>query len=345
MTKVSVIIPHYNGEEILKDCLESLSKTTRITLEVILVDNGSSDNSMNMVREQFSDVKILQQEENLGFAGGCNVGIEAATSDYVLILNNDTTHEDNWIEYLLETLESDDNISAVQPKLISYQNPENYDYSGANGGEMDIFGFPFARGRFFHHIEKDENQYDNLDKEIVWASGTAFLARRDLLLEAGMFDSTFFAHMEEIDLDWRLRLMGYKVVIEPRAKIFHRSGFTLGAESPFKKYLNHRNSLYMLLANYSCSTLLYILPVRILLDWMAALESLLKFDFGRVTAVFKAHFWCIFHPGMIAAKRKKVKQLRKKSDAEIMEKFYKGSVALASFLMNKNKYSDLYNVK
>jgi GT2 family glycosyltransferase len=342
--KVSVIIPHYNGEEILKDCLASLYQSTRIPLEVILVDNGSSDNSVQMVRENFPEVKIFQQEKNLGFAGGCNAGIEKATANYVLILNNDTTHRENWIEYLLETLQSDAQIAAVQPKLISWQNREYYDYSGANGGEMDIFGFPFARGRFFHHIEKDEKQYDQLDREIVWASGTAFLARRDALIEAGMFDNTFFAHMEEIDLDWRLRLMGYKIMVEPRAEIYHRSGFTLGAESPFKKYLNHRNSLFMLMANYKISTLLYVLPVRILLDYMAALESLLARDFGRFTAIFKAHFWCLSHLKPIAKKRQKVKKLRKLSDRTIQKNFYKGAIALTSFLLKKTKYSDLKNV-
>ncbi|MFP4547010.1 MAG: glycosyltransferase family 2 protein [Fidelibacterota bacterium] len=340
-TDVSVIIPHYNGEAILKDCLRSLYQSTRVALEVILVDNGSSDNSVKMVRQEFPEVNIYQQSENLGFAGGCNAGIQKATSRYVLILNNDTTHKENWIEYLLETLIMDKTIAAVQPKLISYQNREYFDYSGANGGEMDIFGFPFARGRFFQHIEKDNHQYDNKNREIVWASGTAFLARRDVITEAGLFDDTFFAHMEEIDLDWRLRLMGYKIAVNSKAEVYHRSGFTLGAESPFKKYLNHRNSLYMLLANYKCLTLLYILPARILLDYLAVLDAVRRFDMGRLTAVFKAHFWCLFHPGKIIKKRQKVKRLRQRTDKQIMAKFYSGSIALASFLFGKNKYSDL----
>lgn len=308
------------------------------------MDNGSSDNSVQMVQENFPDVKICQQEKNLGFAGGCNAGIMQATAKYVLILNNDTTHQANWIEYLLETLRSDAKIAAVQPKLMSWQNRAYFDYSGANGGEMDIFGFPFARGRFFHHIEKDEKQYDHLDKEIVWASGTAFLAKRELLIKAGMFDDTFFAHMEEIDLDWRLRLMGYKIMVDPRAEIYHRSGYTLGAESPFKKYLNHRNSLYMLIANYQLSSLLYILPLRIILDYIAALEALVTLDFGRFAAVFKAHFWCLFHLKLIADKRRQVKKLRKMSDSEIRKKFYKGAIALTSFLFKKTKYSELKNV-
>ena len=342
--QVSVIIPHYNGEEILKDCLQSLYKTTQVAMEVILVDNGSSDNSISIIKSEFPDVIILQQEKNLGFAGGCNVGILASTSEFVLILNNDTTHENYWIEYLLETIKTNEKIAVVQPKLRSYQRPEYFDYSGANGGEMDVFGFPFARGRIFQNTEKDFCQYDHMDREVVWASGTAFLGRREILVKAGMFDENFFAHMEEIDLDWRLRLLGYKIAVNPKSVIYHRSGFTLGAESPFKKYLNHRNSLFMVLANYTILNLLYILPIRILLDWIAVLQSILSRDKGRTWPIIKAHFWCLAHLSLIIKKRRHVKQLRQISDSAIMKKYYKGSIAITSFLLKKTKYSDLYSV-
>ncbi len=333
--QISVIIPHYNGESILKDCLESLYKTTQLPIEIIVVDNGSSDNSVKMITDNFPKVTILKQKKNLGFAGGCNAGIKHAVTPFVLILNNDTVHTDNWIDHLLEKILSDDKICAVQPKLLSFQNQEYFDYSGACGGEMDIFGFPFARGRIFENIEKDENQYDDHSDEIVWASGTAFMARRELLVEAGMFDESFFAHMEEIDLDWRFRLMGYKIVVEPKSVIFHRSGWTLGAESPFKKYLNHRNSLIMFLANYSIPVLLYLLPLRILLDYMALGMSLMKFDFGRINAIFKAHFYILFHVKLIITKRKTAKKLRVINDSNIMKKYYKGSIAISSFVFRK----------
>ncbi len=340
LKKISIIIPHFNGEEILVDCLNSIYKTCSLDLDIILVDNGSTDNSVALVEQQFPSVIILKQEENLGFAGGCNAGVKHASTPYVLILNNDTVHDPGWIDYLLEQIESDDNISAVQPKLRSFQNREKFDYSGAAGGEIDIFGFPFARGRIFDKIENDLGQYDSHSNQIFWASGTAFLARRDVMLRAGLFDEDFFAHMEEIDLDWRMQLMGYKIVVEPKAIIYHRSGYTLGAESSFKKYLNHRNALFMFLSNYRTLLTCYLFPMRIALDLMAMIFSLIKLDFGRFVAIIKAHFNILLHPKKIIRKRKLVKSLRKVGDEKIMLKMYKGSIAISALLFGKRDFFD-----
>jgi hypothetical protein len=339
LPEITVVIPHYNGVEILRDCLRSLYDSTALPLEVILVDNASSDGSVRMIRAEFPEVHVLSQIRNLGFAGGCNAGIRAAQTPYVLILNNDTIHQAGWLELLLEKIKSQSNIAAVQPKILSWQNRAQYDYSGAAGGEMDIFGFPFARGRIFENIETDNGQYDNQPDRIFWASGTALLARREFLLKAGLFDETFFAHMEEIDLQWRLQLMGHVIAVEPRAVIWHRSGFTLGAEAPLKKYLNHRNSLLMFLTNYKPLLTAYLLPIRILLDWMALAFSLLKFDFGRAGAILKAHGWILVHPRIISRRRRLVKELRRVPDTEIMQRLYRGSVALGFYLFRKN-YSD-----
>lgn len=336
--EISVVIPHYNGVEILRDCLRSLYGSTTLPLEVILVDNASSDDSAEMVRAEFPAVRILSQSHNLGFAGGCNAGIRAALTPFVLVLNNDTIHRPGWLEQLLEKLKMQPELAAVQPKILSWQNRTQFDYSGAAGGEMDIFGFPFARGRIFENIETDSGQYDDLPDRIFWASGTAFLARRDLLLGAGLFDETFFAHMEEIDLQWRLQLMGYAIAVEPRAVIWHRSGFTLGAEAPLKKYLNHRNSLLMFLTNYKPLLTAYLLPIRILLDWLALAFSLLKFDAGRAGAILKAHGWMLVHPQIINRRRRLVKVLRRVPDTEIMQRLYRGSVALGYYLFRKNYF-------
>jgi len=339
--EIAVIIPHYNGVEILRDCLNSLFSSTGLPLEVILVDNASTDESVKMVRTEFPTVRILAQSHNLGFAGGCNAGIRATEAPFVLILNNDTVHQTGWLELLLEKIQSHPELVAVQPKILSWQNRGQFDYSGAAGGEMDIFGFPFARGRIFETIEIDGGQYDRLSNRIFWASGTAFLARRELLTAAGLFDEIFFAHMEEIDLQWRLQLMGYAIGVEPRAVIWHRSGSTLGAEAPLKKYLNHRNSLLMFLANYKPLVTAYLLPIRILLDWMALAFSLLKLDFGRAVAILKAHGWIIIHPAVTFRRRRQVKALRCVADSEIMGKLYRGSVALSYYLLNKKSYFDL----
>jgi len=338
--EIAVIIPHYNGVEILRDCLRSLYDSTQLPLEVILVDNASTDDSAKMVRAEFPTVRILPQFHNLGFAGGCNAGIRVTQAPFVLILNNDTIHQPGWLELLLDKLHSDPEVAVVQPKILSWQKRDQFDYSGAAGGEMDIFGFPFARGRIFENIEIDNGQYDDLPARIFWASGTAFLARRELLLNAGLFDETFFAHMEEIDLQWRLQLIGYKITVEPRAVIWHRSGFTLGAEAPLKKYLNHRNSLLMFLTNYKPLLTAYLLPMRILLDWMALVFSLVKLDFGRAGAILKAHGWILVHPGIIHVRRRQVKALRRVPDSQIIERLYRGSIALGFYLLRKRRSGD-----
>ena len=339
-SEVAVIIPHYNGESILEDCLASLQENTIIPVKVILIDNGSTDNSIAMVESKFPEVEIHCMQKNLGFAGGCNAGIKKANTPYVLVLNNDTVHKQGWVKYLLQRLKSSPKIAAVQPKLLSYQYEGKFDYSGAAGGEMDIFGFPFARGRLFEDIEKDTHQYED-DCNIFWASGTAFLARREVLLDAGLFDEDFFAHMEEIDLDWRLHLLNYRIVVEPKAVIWHRSGYTLGANTFLKKYLNHRNSLYMVASNYKLFTTLYLLSIRLVLDWLSVISSIFKGDIQRSGAIIKAHFWLLFHPHKILKKRRRVKVLRKIGDFQLMEKLYKGSVALMYYLFNKKSYQDL----
>ncbi len=338
---VSVIIPHYNGEQILVDCLRSLYRSTAVALEVLLVDNASTDNSVAIVKEQFPGVRIISLQENHGFAGGCNVGIRAASADYVLILNNDTIHAEQWLEKLLDRIKSAPDIAVVQPKLLSYQKQGFFDYSGAAGGEMDVFGFPFARGRIFEFIERDQHQYDEHPPAIFWASGTAFLARKKRLMQAGLFDEHFFAHMEEIDLQWRLHLLGYQIQVVPEAVVWHRSGYTLGAEAPFKKYLNHRNSLLMFLSNYRLLTTCYLLFIRLALDYMALFFSLLRRDGGRAGAILKAHGYILTHPLFIIKKRLKVKKLRVIRDRELMQKLYKGAIPISAFLLGKKSYSDL----
>lgn len=338
---VSVIIPHYNGEVILKDCLSSLFRSTKLALEVIIVDNGSTDSSVSMVREDFPEVKIIALSENHGFAGGCNIGIRESTAPYVLILNNDTIHEEGWLELLVEKIESRATIAAVQPKLLSHQERQYFDYSGAAGGEMDIFCFPLARGRIFEHIEEDSGQYDSYQDKVFWASGTAFLSKHNILVDAGLFDEEYFAHMEEIDLQWRMHLMGYEIAAEPKSIVYHRSGYTLGAESPLKKYLNHRNSLITFLSNYSLPVISYLLLPRIALDIMALFFALFTFDFSRCWAIVKAYLFVITHPKIITSKRKKVKAIRAVNDRKILSDMYKGSIALAYYLLRKKRYSDL----
>ncbi|MFQ5706990.1 MAG: glycosyltransferase family 2 protein [bacterium] len=337
---VSIIIPHHHGEEILTNCLESLEKTTYANKEVLLVDNGSTDGSVSSAQARFPWIRVVQNAENLGYAGGCNAGIAQARGTYFLFLNNDTEFEPDWLSLLVTCCERDAQIAACQPKILSLKDKRLFDYAGAAGGLLDRFGYPFARGRLFFRVEKDEGQYEE-GGDIFWASGTAMLVRKSALDEVGYFDDDFFAHMEEIDLCWRFHLTGYRVVVMPPAVVYHQAGSTLKPDSPLKIYLNHRNSLIMLLKNYQRSSLFWIFPGRLLLELMTLLYSGVKFDFVRVKAVCKALIYVAFSFFRIMTKRSQVQRLRKVADSDISKKMYRGSVAVDYFLRGVRRTQDL----
>ena len=270
---VSIIIPHWNGLDVITDCLESLRSTSYKKIEIIVVDNNSSDDSVNQIRKKFPKVKLFENTKNEGYAGGCNRGSGIAKGEYLLFLNNDTIQNKDWIDNLVTKIESDPLIAAVQPKILNYYQKDKFDYAGGAGGEMDFLGFPFARGRIFNEQEVDKDQYNNSDN-IFWSSGTAFIIRKTAFEEVGKFDEIFFAHMEEIDLCWRLHLAGYKVVSEPKSVIHHKNALTLPMYSEKKYYLNHRNSLLMLITNYKLPLSIYVLPIRWALDIVAILYAI-----------------------------------------------------------------------
>ena len=201
-SSVSIVIPHWNNVDVLSECLESILNTDFENFETIVVDNASTDNSVASVRSNYPNVKLIENDKNYGYAGGCNIGAEAASGDFLIFLNNDTVQEKDWISNLIKTINSDDKIAAVQPKILNYYDRNVFDYAGGSGGHMDIYCFPFARGRIFSFQENDEGQYNNKEK-CFWSSGTCFMVRRELFQKAGGFDDSFFAHMEEIDLCWR----------------------------------------------------------------------------------------------------------------------------------------------
>ncbi|MBT6866733.1 MAG: glycosyltransferase family 2 protein, partial [Candidatus Marinimicrobia bacterium] len=247
---VSVIIPHWNGIDVLSECLDSLKKTNFDSFEIIVSENASSDGSQAWVKENHPDVILVENDKNYGYAGGCNRGANLAKGKYLLFLNNDTIQDPNWLQPLVDRLESDSSIAAVQPKILNYYKRDVFDYAGGSGGFMDIFCFPFARGRLFLNQEKDTGQYDEA-QSCFWASGTAMMVRKNIFESAGKFDETFFAHMEEIDLCWRFQAMGFKIWAEPKSIVYHKNAVSLPMHSHRKYYLNHRNSLLMLFGNFS----------------------------------------------------------------------------------------------
>lgn len=319
------------------DCLHSLRKTEYDPLEIIVVDNHSEDDSVAYVREHFPETILVENEENRGFAGGCNDGADQANGKYLLILNNDTTQEPDWVTHLVRFMEANPSIGVAQPKLINAKDPASFDYSGAAGGFMDRYGFPFARGRIFENVEKDHGQYDD-PVQTFWASGTACMIRAEVLTQIGLFDETFFAHMEEIDFDWRAQIAGWDIAVAPQSKVYHHSGFTLPPESPFKKYLNHRNSVFMLLSNYHLWNTIFRGLQRWLLDWMALVFSIARADWSRAWAIIKTWIWIISHPHIIVKKRRQVAAIRRRSDREMDQRLYSASIALEFNLFRKKTW-------
>jgi len=337
---VSIIIPHFNGRDILRNCLEALEKTRYQNNEVIIVNNASTDGSVDDIHRSFPRARLVNNEKNLGYAGGCNSGLANASGKYILFLNNDTVFEPEWLSRLVEACEKDEKVAACQPKILSQANRKMFDYAGAAGGLIDVLGYPFARGRLFFTLEKDEKQYE-ADGNIFWASGTATLIRKSVLDEVGAFDEDFFAHMEEIDLNWRMHLAGYRVVAVPKAIVYHNAGSTLKPDSPKKVYLNHRNSLVMILKNYGLKNLLWIIPVRVCLEFLTLVYALLKLDFARLKGGFLALIYVLFNFFRIVGKRKQVHQLRKVPDSEIFKKMYRGSIVFEYFVRGIRKAGDL----
>ena len=304
------------------------------------MDNGSEDQSVKMVRSDFPDVKIIESKKNLGYAGGCNLGAAAAASPYLLFLNNDTVQHPDWLSPLVETMETDPDISSVQPRIRNYNQQEYFDYAGAAGGKMDILVFPFARGRIFDTVEKDEGQYDDR-REIFWASGTAFITRREVFEEIGGFDESMFAHMEEIDYHWRCRLAGYRVLVEPESIVLHHGATTLPPSSPFKTYLNHRNSLLLLLTNYNPINSVFLLIPRMLLQVISLIKDLVEFKFDHAGAQIKAIFWLMVNPSVILSRRRKTRQIRQVEDHEIMLSMFSGSIVWEYYIRKRRTYTQL----
>ena len=287
MTRVSVVILNYNGNEYLEQFLPSVVKHSP-NANIVVIDNGSTDQSIPFLEKNYPEIELIVLPENLGYAGGYNEGLKSITTEYSILLNSDIEVTSGWIEPMLNIMEDDNTIAACQPKILSYNQQDHFEYAGASGGYIDWLGYPFCRGRIFDTLEQDSGQYND-KREVFWASGACLFVRTPLFKELGGFDSDFFAHMEEIDLCWRLRKKGHKVMVCPESTIYHLGGGTLSSVSPRKTYLNFRNSLEMLTKNSSELSLLLKLPLRWLLDWAALVKFLIDGSPTHGLAVLNAH--------------------------------------------------------
>ncbi|HHE07893.1 MAG TPA: glycosyltransferase family 2 protein [Chlorobaculum parvum] len=274
---VTVIIPHLKNRPMLNACLDSLQNSTFQNFSIIVVDNGGNESDLSGLETDYPDVTILRLLANAGYAGGCNAGFRRAESPYVLFLNDDAVLEPDVLGHLVKAAEGDSQIGALQPKILSL--PERrkgrraFDYAGAAGGLLDRLGYPYCFGRNFREREEDHGQYDRT-LEIFWGSGVALFVRRDVIEKLGGFEAGFFMHMEEIDLCWRMKLVGYSVRSVPPAVAWHEGGASLAEGSPLKVFYNHRNALLTLLRNRNATSLIVLLPLRLALEVAAMLYYL-----------------------------------------------------------------------
>lgn len=304
LPSVSVVILNWNGLSYLRQFLPSVCASSYPNLQIIVGDNASTDNSVVFLSDNYPKIKVISNDKNYGFAGGYNKVLDQVKSDYFVLLNSDVEVSPDWIQPVIELMGQDSQIAAAQPKIRSQINKANFEYAGAAGGYLDMLGYPFCRGRIFDSVEQDKGQY-NIATEIFWASGAALFIKREKWLEVGGLDEDFFAHMEEIDLCWRLKNLGYKIMYCPDSLVYHVGGGTLDSESPFKTYLNFRNNLFLIQKNLSCFRASLIIFARLWLDMVSLLKFLYDGRLKHALAINKAHtafFKAIFKNGKKASK-------------------------------------------
>ncbi|MBB3186728.1 glycosyltransferase family 2 protein [Microbacter margulisiae] len=287
--KVSIVILNYNGQKLLEQFLPSVLTNSLYNndYEVIIADNGSTDNSIEFLKHSYPAIRLILLDKNYGFAGGYNHALTQIDAEYFILLNSDVQVTENWILPLINYMDEHPNVAACQPKILSYAEPSRFEHAGACGGYIDKYGYPFCRGRMFTTLEEDLGQYDTI-ADVFWASGACLVIRSVLFAQMGGFDDTFFAHMEEIDLCWRLKNRGYQIVCIPQSAIYHVGGGSLDAKNVRKTYLNFRNNWLMLYKNLTDEELLPIYFFRFFFDYVAALQMVLTFQRGHAYHVWKA---------------------------------------------------------
>ena len=332
MARLSVVILNWNGRHHLERYMPSVVANTMGEAEVVIADNGSTDDSLEWLASAYPDVRVISLDRNYGFAGGYNRALREVESEYVLLLNSDVEVTSGWWQPLVELLDREQDVAAVAPKLCADSNRDMFEYAGASGGFIDYLGYPFCRGRILSNVERDEGQYDDC-REIFWASGAALCCRRQVFEDMEGFDEDFFAHMEEIDLQWRMQLAGWRIMVEPRSKVYHLGGGTL-PNSPRKILLNHRNNLAMLFKCSSPVQRMVVAVVRPFTDMLEALVNLVALHPKRAWAIVRAWGEFIAWHGALSRKRSRV--VRRKDVKHI----YRFSIILR-YLFGQRKFNDM----
>ena len=286
MDKVAIVILNWNGVKMLTRFLPTVLDYSRDEAVVYVADNASTDNSVEVLKKHFPEVRLVLLDKNWGFAEGYNKAFEQIEAEYYVLLNSDVEVTHHWLTPLIEFMDNRPDVAACQPKLLSESDHDAFEYAGACGGFVDRYGYPFCRGRVFDTVENDDGQYDYA-AEVLWATGACMMVRTADYKAAGGFDARFFAHNEEIDLCWRLRLMGRKIFCIPDSAVYHIGGGTLPKNNPMKTYLNFRNNLTMLYKNLSDGELHHVMRVRSVLDYVAALQAMLSGRMGDFKAILR----------------------------------------------------------
>ncbi len=306
MPSVAVVILNYNGEALLRQFLPSVIQYSG-DASIIVADNASTDQSLSLLRTYFPAVKVITLTENFGFCGGYNRALKQVEADYYVLLNSDVEVTPDWLTPMIQLLDNHAEIAAVQPKILSYHQRNKFEYAGAGGGFLDCLGYPYCRGRIFNYTEIDSGQYDDT-REIFWATGACLCIRAELFHQQGGFDESFFAHMEEIDLCWKLIRSGHRIYYTGQSTVFHVGAGTLSKTNPKKTYYNFRNGLTLLLKHLPLSQLIIKLPIRYFLDLMAAVKFLLEGHPRDATAVVSAHYAALSELSETLKKRRKYKK-------------------------------------
>ncbi len=333
MTKTAVVILNWNGKKFLEKFLPSVIEYSRGDAEIIIADNDSSDDSLAFMQANYPDIRIIINKNNGGFSKGYNDAFAQIEAKYYVLLNSDIEVTQNWIQPIIQLMDSDENIAVCQPKLLSYFDKEKFEYAGAAGGFIDKYGYPFCRGRLFQSLEVDNGQYDDIC-EIFWATGAAMFVRADLYHKYGGLDNDFFAHMEEIDFCWRLKNEGYKIMYCPDSFVYHVGGGTLPKNNSRKTYLNFRNNFFLLLKNLPSNRLLKVFIIRLLLDFVAGIKFLAEGGFKDFWAVIRAHL------SFYVAMKKNLKK-RKNIHHKAVSKIYNQNIVWDFYINKKRKFTEL----
>lgn len=332
MMKIAVVILNWNGRALLERYIpQVVESTTYAGADIIVADNASEDDSVLYMRSAWSVCKLILLEKNYGFAGGYNRAI-AQLGDYdaVVLLNSDVAPAKGWLEPMVELMETDETVVACGPKIKDDKDRKMFEYAGAAGGFVDMYGYPYCRGRVFEKVEEDLGQYDS-NADCLWVSGAALMVRRKEYIECGGLDEEFFAHMEEIDLCWRLRNMGHRIVCVAESEVFHLGGATLNSANPRKTYLNFRNNLWMMIKNHTSKVWWLIIFIRMILDGIAGIKFVLGGQASHCWAIIKAHIdmWKSLRK-MLAKRREIQSNVREKG---MLPEILQGSIVWKHYVM------------